>query len=264
MGRTGIGMTVLACLVVALVIGVPFCLYYESSQATIAELRSNSSSLRDSLGYYQQIVSSLQGQVTDLSSQISAIQSQYGTLMPFLTEMPSNSRAIQLDAQLQESSITVGGTASLAVSLNNTLAQPNNLTGSWYFPSVVGDSLSRPVCGSNMPVGATAFRGYYDLGNVTLGEPLGIFDPLPVPCPFPTNDSWMVFYPLSTTALIQPSLTTSAFPYVALEMSWTFQLKGYWTGDITNVTFHQFESGVYTVVVGDVWGHVALLYLQVK
>jgi hypothetical protein len=156
--------------------------------------------------------------------------------------------------------ISTNATGALSISTNetNVLDRVNNVTtaDNWRYPNT--DSLP---CGNfnQFPIEYAVFQGHYDASNYTSASALTMYDPgLFLPCPTAEAlPAYLLFAPLSDNASYpsgQGSLMVSA----------SYSVTGYWTGSGNTAAFHQFPSGIYTVLAEDEWGNVVLLPYTVQ
>jgi hypothetical protein len=160
----------------------------------------------------------------------------------------NSSLGLDLTMGIARGTLSENDGVALYFSLNNTLATQNNLT------RPAGSNLpssSYETC-SQLPVGAAIFRGNYDVGNASQGEPLGLISPneeVVNGCPgFP--NSWSL-------APMSNDLSDGGFPAAANMTFW-----GYWAYDAGDV-FRPFSPGIYTVEGIDLWGQATILHFQV-
>lgn len=103
------------------------------------------------------------------------------------------------------------------------------------------------------------FQGYYNSSNITSAKSLQLYDPKAVfNCPMILSGiTSYAFEPLSDTAAIFGSCDPNPCLSEALDPGVT--ASGYWINGK-----EQGFSGVYTVVVGDEWGALIILYFIVQ
>jgi hypothetical protein len=148
---------------------------------------------------------------------------------------------------------------SLRISLNNTLATPNDVPPpSEGLGDAWGPTWNLQPC-STWPIGVEIFRGSYAFGNLSMGIPLGLLGPnTPVNCAaHPPSE--IVFAPLSS------NITYPANWWVNQSTA-TTEYWGYWTGVVggsNNAVFRSFEPGAYTIEGEDWWGQVVLVHVRV-
>lgn len=151
--------------------------------------------------------------------------------------------------------IRQGQTIGLDISLNNTA--PNKLVlnsdNNWGLPD-----LSFEPC-IPRPYGIAVFDGYYTEQNMTDGRPLLIFNPVAM-CPSINSTKIYVFEPESTNATAS-TCSDSNLPYCTYsqDMQDKISISGTWEGD----NLQPFKAGVYTLVGGDEWGHLAIQHFAV-
>jgi len=163
-----------------------------------------------------------------------------------------NPGAISFGASLNSTEMSQNQAIRVTVSDRNSLlfADELSLSRDWRVPS-----LPQGSCVSDeYPFGIAVFQGLYTIGNVSSARVLKLYVPGVVnPCLSNGLGSSIEFKP-------QQNISTSV------------ELNGYYTagetpspggGYIAGV-FHPFLPGEYTLVAGDEWGHVQILYFEVK
>lgn len=113
-------------------------------------------------------------------------------------------------------------------------------------------NLTGEPCGETYPMGVALYQGLYTLQNLSSAHYLPVVDEFTFwSCP-----------------------AMSGLPF-KLAPFWTdaqsLNLLGYWTagetlhpgGGVSLGVLHPFTPGVYTLICGDAWGHVQVLYFQV-
>ncbi|NHI02593.1 hypothetical protein DYY67_0632 [Candidatus Nitrosotalea sp. TS] len=104
------------------------------------------------------------------------------------------------------------------------------------------------------------FQGYYTEQNMTKGNPLLLFNPDAL-CPAINATLSYVFEPSSAHAVAY-TCTDAGQPLCSYrdEMADHVSINGYWyQGQL-----YPFKSGIYTIIGGDEWGHVAIEHLVVS
>jgi hypothetical protein len=185
------------------------------------------------------------------------IVSGQSTLSVATSSTATSNSSLELRLELQ---LSTNSTGSLTVRVNevNMLDVSNNVTAanSWrYTPAIVN---AYSGCGGvaiyqswtsifEGPAIFAVFRGYYDVNNYTIGQPLTLYNTtyMATGCPgYPVHN--YIYAPMSARGI---SLT----------------VRGYWTGGQDRggpATFNQFSPGTYTVVAMDTWGRVVLLHFM--
>jgi hypothetical protein len=160
--------------------------------------------------------------------------------------------AISFGASLNSTEISQNQTIRVTVSDRNTLLFANQLPLSkdWGVSSLPeGSCLS-----DEYPFGVAVFQGRYGMDNVSSAKVLKLYVP-GVLDPCLSNG-------LGNSVEFKPHQNISA----------SVRLNGYYTSGETPAPgggfiagiFHPFLPGEYTLVAGDQWGHVQILYFQVK
>ena len=150
---------------------------------------------------------------------------------------------INLNIGENASSITPDQTISLTIIAKNMLTHSSDL------PNIArwgADDMSTGVCEMLYPTGIVVYNDQGTVVNI-INNFAGYFCPIIVD-PFRTS---FHFGPLE-------NITKSV------------SFRGYWTAGRTIVpggyyegVFHPFSPGTYTVVVGDIWGHLAVTHFTV-
>jgi hypothetical protein len=132
--------------------------------------------------------------------------------------------------------------------------------------------LSLGPCGSlNRPIGYAIYSGKYSSDQILRQKPtpVSLCHPGVYNCPAIFNVGGYLFLPSSDVATVFSSAidnqTSSAIFTDSMSGSGSF--SGGWTmgSDVfgTGAQFSSFQPGVYTIVGGDEWGDIALLYFTV-
>ncbi|MDG6938450.1 MAG: hypothetical protein JRM89_03215 [Nitrososphaerota archaeon] len=158
--------------------------------------------------------------------------------------------AVSFTVSTNSTSVAQGGTLKLTMTDSNYLPFPNEPPGGFVFLDRM--NLSSGFCGSIYPFGVAAYAGHYTLGNLSAASAVTIF-----------NDFGVSFCMTSISPF-------SLGPFRSATMA--AYLDGYWTAGETlapggiseGVLHHPFQPGPYTLVVGDAWGHLSVVYFQVK
>ncbi|MCL5672431.1 MAG: hypothetical protein JRM97_08345 [Nitrososphaerota archaeon] len=183
-----------------------------------------------------------------LAAALVAVVAVVGALeaFPFQTYAFQAPEAVGFSVLTNSTTLAPGQTLGLAMKDTNYLPFPNSPR------SRLGMNLSSGVCGLLFPFGVAAYAGDYSLGNVSSATQVQVFD---------------VFgYFLCPLISIGP-FALSPFRSVTK----TAHIDGYWTagqtqapgGGFSEGVFHPFAPGEYTLVVGDGWGHTAVVHFRV-
>lgn len=173
-----------------------------------------------------------------------------------------NSTGLELIAKTSGSEIDSGNSISISVKVFNTMGSLNVLDNKQDFPQMNSDYVfSVSIC-NYAPFGIAIAKGNYSLNNLNSATPLMLFEPSIVPCPMKQVTQYQ-FYAHSTKAKMynpnnQPSIIGTTDFLAA------FNLSGYWTGNMTNHSFHEFSPDVYTIISADGWGQVLILHFSVS
>ena len=165
----------------------------------------------------------------------------------------NNQGALGFGASVNATGISQNQTLRVDVSVKNGIDFSNRvpLSGDWKV-----QNLSMGPCASYYayPYGIAVYQGRYALDNLSSATQVDIYYPGVIFCP--TN-----VLTGTDTFVFNPQQNMSSY----------VDLRGYWTtgetpqpgGGSTQGVLHPFLPGVYTVVAGDEWGHVKVLYFQV-
>jgi hypothetical protein len=169
----------------------------------------------------------------------------------------TNPAGLQLDVSLNTTSMKSGQGIQVSVAMANELSNQNQVTSANSWPLV---GLTDGGCGTTIyPMGLEILRGT----NLSAASSsyLSWFRPGPYSCPEEPSTGYQsyVFKANSQWALPASATNTSQF----YPMNATIQASGYWTWngvDPNTAVHHPFESGVYTVAVGDEWGDFTIQF----
>ena len=164
---------------------------------------------------------------------------------------------------LNTSRVPLGGALQIVMNLTNVLNTHSlvRTSSSW---SVSGLIWPPNLCQSYYvyPVGLTVFAGYYVVGNLSSGKPLYILHPGTIMCPNSPSFGSYTFEPTSNVAIlteVQGSMI-QVHSLTVINGSWS---AGSGPPYYNNSKFSHFSSGTYTIVEGDEWGDVVILYFRV-
>ncbi|MDE1766793.1 MAG: hypothetical protein KGI27_11060 [Thaumarchaeota archaeon] len=179
-----------------------------------------------------------------------------GWAKEIVTTNQTSLSALKLYLSTNSTSIQSGQAIGIDVSLNNTSPQQLTLPVQDNWPI---NGLGSGGC-SFLPIGITILDGYYTEQNMTDKKSLSFyFQP---PCgPFNASFKSFAFQSLGSRAITECESTDS---YVfscpkMIEMRYNVA----YSHVLENGNFQPFNSGVYTVVGGDEWGHVAIRHFTV-
>lgn len=229
----------------------------------------------------------LRNEITSLQDQVSSLQQQIALLENFL----ANS-SLKLVVTINATSIQSGQAVDVEALVNNTSGFSLNATADFdnYTNFIDWNRHSIGGCGSVqvLPIYMGVFRGHYDAFDFNSSmSPLQTVSYSFGTCPYLGKIVFLVFKPYSDVATFYADTGNSLYGnfgddqvaaalqnqqcnknFVGGVCGGTPGVSGCWTEEITagNVThtFHSFEPGSYTVVVGDFWGHTQFLYFQVS
>ena len=152
---------------------------------------------------------------------------------------------------MNATSISQNQTLRVDVSVSNDLYLTNTVPLSKDFKV---QNLTMGPCSfyENYPYGVVVYQGKYALDNISSGTQIEIYR---------AGNLFLRGGLLSNTFTFQPHQNISSY----------VDLSGYWTagetpmqgGGSSQGVLHPFLPGVYTLVVGDEWGNVKIMYFQV-
>jgi hypothetical protein len=207
------------------------------------------------------LVFSLHSEPSVSTSHTSTTQTTTSTFPP---EPPgvTNSNGLEFAIALNTTTLQRGGNLTVSLSLYNTLDSNNTVTGAndWRVSNASedGPGLS-PTCAQGDPFRTEVLQGYYDLNNFSLGRPL-VF----IVAHGSSGLNWCLVYihgdflssgtytfsPLSDKALWTESSANQPTPFSEVV-------------DLEPPLFSN-ETGIFTVVSGDMWGDVQVAHFVVE
>jgi len=171
-------------------------------------------------------------------------------VFPSYTYSFQASPAVGFQASLNATSVVRNQTVRVTLSDTNFLPFPNEPSDSGIFRAM---NLSASPCGGLYPFGIAAYQGRYTLANVSTAKKVEVFDVFSVYfCPV------MI---IGEVYRLGPFQTVSN--YVDISGYWTNGLTQRPGGGVSQGVLHRFPSGIYTLVIADVWGHTEIQYFQV-
>lgn len=167
--------------------------------------------------------------------------------------------ALHISASLTNSAVLLNQSIKVTLSESNDLRVPNELplSNDW---AVQNLTLGACAFRTQYPFGVAVFQGRYTLDNVSSAKSLLLYPDFPgeaflCPSATPRNSNSIRLAPNQDINIAQ-------------------EFSGYYTPGLTPVpgqpgggivgVHHSFASGVYTLVVGDEWGHTDFLYFHVS
>ncbi|HJT10827.1 MAG TPA: hypothetical protein VJ771_08595 [Candidatus Nitrosotalea sp.] len=175
---------------------------------------------------------------------------------PILQTKADNSSSLKLYFSTESQSIRPGQAIGITVSVNNTLPTQLHVKAA---NSGALSSLSLEPC-IPRPFGIAMFQGFYSKENMTYGKSLLLFNPDAL-CPVMNATQDYVFEPSSARAVAY-TCTDAGQPLCSYhdEIADHVSITGYWyQGQL-----YPFKPGMYTVIGGDEWGHVAIEHFVVS
>ena len=159
--------------------------------------------------------------------------------------------AVSISASLNSTDVGQNQTIKVTVSDVNGLRIPNELplSGDWRVQNL---SMGPCFAYTAYPYGIAVYQGRYAIDNISSAKSMAIYAPGIYHCPSESIANSFTFKPLQ-----------NASSYVDLRGFWTAGVTPNQYGGFTEGVLYPFPPGEYTVVAGDEWGHVAILYFQV-
>ena len=161
-------------------------------------------------------------------------------------------QAITLKASLNATTLTQNQTIRVTVADQNDLYLANilPLSADWRV-----QNLSMGPCSdyAYYPFGIAVYQGAYSIDNISTWKPMAFYAPGVYYCPAGR---------IANSIKFQPRQSISG--YVDLSGYWTEGVTIHPGGGASQGVLNPFLPGVYTVVVGDEWGHFQILYFEVR
>jgi len=149
--------------------------------------------------------------------------------------------------------ISSGQAIGIDMSTNNKLPQ-TILVPSEYNYSFKGTGLG--PC-TYRPFDLAILEGFYGENNFTQGNKLSLYQPGIYSCPVSIAPQGYKFEPMSN------NVVDRCEPFVGCSNTGQIQFHTSFSGSWNNTSFHKFESGAYTIIAGDEWGHFAIQHFVV-
>ncbi|MDV3292646.1 MAG: hypothetical protein LYZ70_00060 [Nitrososphaerales archaeon] len=180
---------------------------------------------------------------------VAAVATLLVVLSPYLFTF-HDPGAVNINASFNATTVAQNQTIRVSVTDRNSLHFTNELplSGDWRV-----QNLSMGPCAS-FPFGIALYQGRYTIDNISSAKTVEMYAPGPYFCK-------------GIEAFV------NSFKFMPLQsVSGYVDLKGYWTagetahpnGGVSEGVLHPFVPGVYTLVAGDEWGHITILYFQVS
>jgi hypothetical protein len=274
-GITSFSKGLLVGVVILLLLTAFFASVYLGSQAELSKLQSE--------------VSDSQSQASQLQNQVSSLHSQVQSLLALIASMsnstqPSNSTqtngstassttitGLKMTMILNSTRIISGQAVSVSLSETNTLSQFNNITGAtdWSYNGFQEQLCSPGIGFQNLPFSIAIVPGYYTEANVSGTTSLPLYWSkcwvLPACVSLGGPPNRYDFYPLSSTALVHNG---TGFASANESVSTTISFVGSYDQACLGIQVQgpppSFPTGTYTVIGGDEWGQLVLLYFTVS
>lgn len=173
-----------------------------------------------------------------------------------ISTQTSNSSYLMLNLSTSSQVIPQGQPIDITISVNNTLSKPLALgdENSWKL-----NYLRANPC-TTEPYGLAIVGGFYSEQNVTTARPLPIFNDVAL-CPaYNKTTGGYVFEPSSGRVTLDNCTDTPSACSSGFDMGDRLSFSGTWKyGQV-----QPFNPGLYTVVGGDEWGHLAIRHFAVS
>lgn len=108
------------------------------------------------------------------------------------------------------------------------------------------------------PFDLAILEGFYGKNNFTQGNKLSLYQPGIYSCPVSIAPQGYKFEPMSN------SVVDRCEPFDGCSNTGQIHFHTSFSGSWNNTSFHKFESGVYTIIAGDEWGHFAIQHFVVN
>jgi hypothetical protein len=186
---------------------------------------------------------------------------------------------LSLQLSVNGTTISVGEKVAITATLFNTLNQSNEAYVSYNWPlhGLLMFSQSWPPCGYYSPIEMVVLKGNYSSDQL---EAMGPGGTPGLMCMENTAFMHFVFEPSSDSVYVTDSysVTGSVSTYGPVSASMTVATNGYWDlnsslsyptsyAGLGHFNFlpaqHAFVPGVYTVVIADEWGQLAVVHVTV-
>lgn len=184
---------------------------------------------------------------------------------PIVAQTTNSTIGLKLELSINSTRLGQGQGLSINITEYNTLDKQNNVSTAKDWGNL---SLSLGPCGSNLPVGASIFQGYYTPSNISSASALSLFAQNQIyACPVSLYVQYYLFQPTSDYGCmyVLSGNGSSCFylysPGQLYPISGSLDVSSYW--DQAN-SQHDFSPGVYTVVGGDEWGQIVILHFVVS
>ncbi|MGI0092268.1 MAG: hypothetical protein ACREBS_11225 [Nitrososphaerales archaeon] len=182
------------------------------------------------------------------------------------TEMTNSASGLQLQLSMNSTVLSSGQTVAINITEYNTLSRGNNIStaSDW---RINGLSLANP-CGTYLPMGIEMFDAYFSTTNISsalANQTVQLYEPNEHVCRVMPVTSYYAFFPRSSNAIWSPPCDGNPYQAECSDpMTDTIEFNGTWTqGSGGEQILADLSPGTYTVVGGDEWGNIVLLYFQV-
>jgi len=165
----------------------------------------------------------------------------------------NSSSALKLSLSTNSTIIQSGQAIGITMSVDNT--SPSLLTmntqNNWSMQGLdLGDC-------SSLPMGVAILDGYYTMQNMSDGHPMILH--FLYPCPPSLSVKSFTFQPMSSNV----TTTCESGDWAPCQPLTQTKASVAYSSFLQNKQFFNFNSGNYTIVAGDEWGHVAIRHFIV-
>jgi hypothetical protein len=172
---------------------------------------------------------------------------------------------LNFSLDLNATSLRVGQSIGITISLRNDLDSTNNVTadnGAWAtLPEVSLYACSAP----EIPYGILVAQGYYASNNISSATPLVVLsEPGIYNCGMVFHIASYLFSPQSTSVSVHASCGTSVCD--SFNATSNLRIDGHWASisNSSSPTFEALTPGVYTVAAVTEWGQIDVLHFAVS
>ncbi len=166
-----------------------------------------------------------------------------------------SSSALRLVLSTNSTTIQSGQVIGIDISLNNTSSKPLTLAAQDHWPI---NGIGLGGC-SFLPIGIVIVDGYYTEYNMTDAKSLSLYFLPPCP-PGPGMIKSFTFQPMSNQITVECESTNSPVPCPQMTEA---RANVAYSSFLENEHFLNFNTGIYTIIGGDEWGHIAIQHFTV-
>ncbi|MGH2613482.1 MAG: hypothetical protein ACRDFB_10610 [Rhabdochlamydiaceae bacterium] len=161
-----------------------------------------------------------------------------------------------LEFHLGTNASVISSDQAIAIDMSTSNKLPKTiLVPSEYNYSFKGTGLGPCTYG---PFDLAILEGFYGENNFTQGNKLSLYPPGIYSCPVSITPQGYKFEPMSN------NVVDRCEPFDGCSNTGQIQFRNSFSGSWNDTSFHKFESGVYTIIAGDEWGHFAIQHFVVN